>query len=405
MNNLFEDNNNPEKKDQILKSVSDNENHHENVISNADDEDDEDVKIDTDFNSPENRIKGASNAQASTNNNKLKLLLVAAIAMVLLISGFKIFHGTTKEVNIEAKSNQGDSNTVTQAFPLTPTKKSPPPIIATDKSKPTNNNSVQSQSQPTPLIRKSDGFLVLSNTSTNNNSKNTKTTVAIAEALTKDTKAAKAKQSNGLYDNDIFEATTAEKQKYNENLLLPKGTYISCNLRSKFVSNVSGLISCNVADNIYSQNGNVLLIPKGSIVNGSYKGGNVNGGSDQMMAIWQEIRTPEQIIINIDSGSADELGAAGLTGKLDTHFFRRFRDAILVSSMTDLIAAASSRMSKQGNQNYLSDTTSQSDSVVRTIIQQNNIQPTLIKFQGDKIGIYVARDVDFSKVYKLSLNR
>ena len=33
--------------------------------------------------------------------------------------------------------------------------------------------------------------------------------------------------------------------------------------------------------------------------------------------------------------------------------------------------------------------------------QYGNIHPTLTKNQGERVGIFVARDVDFSKVYQL----
>ena len=34
-----------------------------------------------------------------------------------------------------------------------------------------------------------------------------------------------------------------------------------------------------------------------------------------------------------------------------------------------------------------------------------NIQPTLYKNHGDIVGVYVNRDIDFSKVYKLNVKR
>ncbi|OCG40856.1 type IV secretion system protein VirB10 [Gilliamella sp. Bif1-4] len=209
--------------------------------------------------------------------------------------------------------------------------------------------------------------------------------------------------SNDMFSSTAFKANTAIKSRYNPNLLLEQGTYIPCVLRQKLISNVGGQISCTIAENVLSKNGNVTLIEKGSKAVGVYQTGAVSHGSDQIFVIWQEIRTPNNINVDVNSGSTDELGANGLTGWTDQHFWKRFGNAILLSMITDSSSALSSRLAKSDNRNYLENTQENSEELAKTVLEQmGDIKPTLYKNQGDKVGIFVARDIDFSSVYSLN---
>lgn len=205
-----------------------------------------------------------------------------------------------------------------------------------------------------------------------------------------------------IYNAPVFNASSATKSAYNPHLLLSQGTLIQCILRGKLVSNISGQISCTITDNVLSSSGNVVLIEKGSRVNGYYQGASASHGSSEIFAVWQEIRTPNNLVIPLHSGSTDELGANGLRGWADNHFWDRFKNAILLSIVKDVSGALASRASKDGRNDYTENTRDGSEDIAKTILDQmGDIRPTIYKNQGDKVGIFVARDIDFSSVYKL----
>lgn len=212
-------------------------------------------------------------------------------------------------------------------------------------------------------------------------------------------------QKGDIFSAPTFEATVARKSRYNPNLLLEQGTLIPCALRVRVISNISGQLSCTITENVYSSNGNVLLIDKGSRVNGYYQGGSVQHGSKQLFVVWQEVRTPDHLVIPLNSGSTDELGANGLNGWVDNHFWDRFSNAIFLSMILDGNNILLNKMTDSAARN--SENTREAGKEIATTVleQMGDIKPTLYKNQGDKIGIFVARDVDFSGVYQLKRSR
>lgn len=204
------------------------------------------------------------------------------------------------------------------------------------------------------------------------------------------------------YDLGAFSPKTASLNKYDPNLLLPKGTYIGCSLDTRLVSQIKGGISCTISENVYSQNGNTLLIEKGSKMTGFFNSGQLNDGMDRIFVVWQEIRTPNNINIPVSSGATDELGGTGIQGYVDHHWLQRFGAAILLSVIDDVTNTALNGGTGQDNTDYTEQTRETTRNMADTALQKFiNIQPTLYKNQGDLVAVYVNRDIDFSKVYKL----
>lgn len=212
-------------------------------------------------------------------------------------------------------------------------------------------------------------------------------------------------------NGEIYSPTAAYFSAFNQNLLLAKGTYIGCSLKTRLVSDIKGGIACVVSNDVYSNNGKILLIEKGSLVTGTYSGASIEEGMERIYVIWQEIRTPNNIIIPVFSGASDELGGAGIQGWVDNHYFKRFGSAILISVIDDFTSALAARISEKNTKddnteaiNYYTpeSTTKQANNLAtKTLEKMIDIKPTLYKNHGDIVGIYVNRDIDFRNVYKL----
>lgn len=279
-------------------------------------------------------------------------------------------------------------------FPTTPT-----PKVESKQNAPFNK-----PYKTTALIVKGSGQTVVGgnkNVATTSSSENTKAN------SNNDTKEIDKKigDTDADFTGETFSPSAASVGKFNPSLLLSKGTYIGCSMNTRLVSDIKGGAACTVSENVYSENGHALLIEKGSRITGMFKSGQLNDGMERIFVIWQEIRTPQNIVIPVYSGASDELGGSGMPGYIDHHWAQRFGAAVLLSVIDDALNfAMNGQRASSGNSNvdYTSNTRENTQQMANTALEKMiNIQPTLYKNQGDLVGVYVNRDIDFSKVYKL----
>jgi type IV secretion system protein VirB10 len=186
-------------------------------------------------------------------------------------------------------------------------------------------------------------------------------------------------------------------------LLLTQGAMVDCVLETKIVSTVAGMTSCHLTRDVYSTSGRVVLLDRGSRVVGRYQGG-MQQGDARIFVVWTRVETPNGVVVDLQSPGAGPLGEAGVGGQVDTHFWDRFGAAILLSLIGDASDAAAARAAgpARGTNINVGNTTSAGKEVVaRSMEPTINIPPTLVKNQGDRVGIFVARDLDFRGVYGL----
>lgn len=232
------------------------------------------------------------------------------------------------------------------------------------------------------------------------------------EAMNPIDKAAMGMNSDTAYrqqsefKGDTFLPSAATFSTFNQSLLMPKGTYIPCSLQTRIVSELKGQIGCIVATDIYSANGQTLLVEKGSFINGSYTNADVNDGTTRLYVVWSEIRTPHNVIIPVESGASDPLGGSGIAGDRDNHYLERFGAAILLSVIDGTIKSLGQFVNAQIAPNTQMFNPQQANQLANTALRQTiNIKPTIYRNHGDLVGVYVNKDIDFSRVYQLQLRR
>lgn len=189
-------------------------------------------------------------------------------------------------------------------------------------------------------------------------------------------------------------------------LTLPKGTAFTCALKTKVISAVSGFVGCQVQRHVYSDDGKVLLIERGSHMDGEYRITSVRPGIVRIPVLWTRIRTPHGVTVDIESPGTGPLGESGIDGYVDNRWGERIGAAMLLSLINDsvklVIQSQMNSTSNGSNTVLLPSTTDNSSKLAEKVLDSTiNIPPLIYQNQGGIVGIYVARDVDFSSVYSL----
>lgn len=178
-------------------------------------------------------------------------------------------------------------------------------------------------------------------------------------------------------------------------LTITEGTIIPCSLDTAMDSTSPGLVRCTVTDDVYSTTGTVILLDRGTRIVGEYRGG-VRRGQNRMFVIWNRAETPAGVIVNLSSPASDSLGRSGFTGDIDTQFWTRFGGTMMLSVIDSALisAAGQSKDNETTSKNVNQLAQTELDSVI-------DVPVIMRKNQGEEVAVMVARDLDFSGVYRL----
>lgn len=216
-----------------------------------------------------------------------------------------------------------------------------------------------------------------------------------------------ALSGGGLFGGQLQGSATpkvAASMLGNRSLTLPKGTAFTCALKTKVISATSGLVGCQVQRNVFSDDGRVLLIERGSHLDGEYRIASVRPGTVRIPVLWTRIRTPLGVTVDIDSPGTGQLGESGIDGYVDNRWGERIGAAMLLSLIDDSVKLVIQNQAsdRQADTIVLPSTTANTSKLAEKVLDSTiNIPPLIYQNQGGIVGIYVARDVDFSSVYEL----
>ncbi len=182
-------------------------------------------------------------------------------------------------------------------------------------------------------------------------------------------------------------------------LILAQGAKIDCVGDTAFDSTEAGISTCTVTKNIYSDDGKVVLIERGSQINSEYRS-NLAPGQKRAFILAARIKTPDGVTVQIDSPAADALGRMGIDGHVDNHWGQRIGAALLLGMTQDAIGYLATRGGNNNSSVVYQNTEQQGNDMASHVLDRTiNIPPTLTQNPGSEFTIVVARDLDFGSVY------
>lgn len=168
-----------------------------------------------------------------------------------------------------------------------------------------------------------------------------------------------------------------------------QGKFLHGVLETRISSELPGSVRAIVSRDTYSEDGSQVLVPAGSRLTGEYRS-SVTRGQSRVGVIWHRIARPDGVDVLISAPGTDRLGASGVAGDVDTHWWERFGGSVLLS----LIDAYGQDQSNEAVSIVAADGGNAAAIALQNSI---NIAPTITVDQGTEINIFVHQDIDFSQ--------
>jgi len=157
---------------------------------------------------------------------------------------------------------------------------------------------------------------------------------------------AKKKSSIILFGGKAPEKTEAQAQAEKDftmrgdmSYILGRGKVMEAILESAVNTDFGGEIRAIIARDVFAVDGKLILIPKGSRAFGEYKN-TIKEGSARIDITWNRIDLASGYSLNLSSQAVDNLGRAGVAGRLDNHYQEQFANAIMTSAFNIGLAGA-----------------------------------------------------------------
>lgn len=187
---------------------------------------------------------------------------------------------------------------------------------------------------------------------------------------------------------------------FNMHLLLRRNTIVHCVVEEEINTAVPGPISCELADDIMSADGTVVLVEKGATINGEVMDSPVDG-EDRVLIGFDEVITQDGLPIYFNGNGGDELGASGVPGTVNEHTWRKLKATLLMAAI-QIGGNVAQNVTEKSSTVNMNVGGSYGTSLAQTTLERDlNIRPSLYDPQAKAITITVRQDIPFDNVYRL----
>ncbi|MDA9818390.1 TrbI/VirB10 family protein [Flavobacteriaceae bacterium] len=217
-----------------------------------------------------------------------------------------------------------------------------------------------------------------------------------------------------LNDNDLSklkksETVTKTSIVKNKENVIGQGKRIIAILETAINTEIPGFVRAVISMDVYPEQGNKALIPRGSRIYGSYSK-DIQRGQERVNIAWTRMIRPDGIEVAINFSAADEFGRSGIKGSVDNKYTDIIKNSILSSmiaigsgAVADLISGGDNvSISGVGGASITSsaltaitsDISSNLIDVVKSRIDAIDTSPLIRIPQGTKIMIIVQADLE-----------
>lgn len=176
-------------------------------------------------------------------------------------------------------------------------------------------------------------------------------------------------------------------------MVVPEGTLIHAVLETPLNSDRPGMARAIVSRPVKGFDTSTVLIPRGSRLVGEFKA-DPSLNLRRILVIWSRVIRPDGVTVRLASPASDSLGGSGVPGRVNTHFFARFGEALLVSALEAGTNVLSQRIN--GSSGIFVGLPPAGGQLGQSMGASNSRPPTVKVAAGAEIAVFVAHDLDFS---------
>jgi type IV secretion system protein TrbI len=177
-----------------------------------------------------------------------------------------------------------------------------------------------------------------------------------------------------------------------------EGTVLETVLVTRLNGDFSGPVICMLTNNIFSHDGQRLLIPAGTKVMGETK--RVDGfGQTRLAVVFHRLIMPDGYSVDLDQFQGlNQIGESGLKDKVNHHYLQIFGASLAVGAIAGL-AEAGTNTSSVGLALTPSDAyrqgvaTSLAQSSTHILDRFLNLLPTITIREGHRVKVYLTQDL------------
>ncbi len=177
--------------------------------------------------------------------------------------------------------------------------------------------------------------------------------------------------------------------------MIVQGSILEGVLETAITTDLPGAIRAVLSEDVLSYDGSAVLLPKGTRLIGTYSS-DVRIAQHRALVAWNRAITPDGTSVALGGVGADPLGQSGQTGNVNTHFWERFGSAALISMVgvapQVIVGANTSDETAEAINDLGRDLSTATSGALDAYLR---IPPTISVAQGDRLTIFVNRDLVF----------
>ena len=205
----------------------------------------------------------------------------------------------------------------------------------------------------------------------------------------------------------ILPTATTDRTK-----VIAQGKMLTAVLETAINTEMPGTVRGIITRDVYGESGNVVLIPRGSRLYGSYSS-QITRGQGRVEINWSRLMRADGVDVNVTFNAADQFGRSGIAGDVDNKYGSIIGNSLLTSVLAIGGAIAAEKLSgggsvtttlnpQQGTSTTVGKASSQAiydvsktiiDTVQQVVGNTIDIRPVIRVPQGTRITILVNDDM------------